>query len=205
MVVAALLGLVLTLTALRRDPTGSRVAVAARPLEAGVRLGRADVHLVRVAAADEMLAALVAADQPWRGKVLTVPLAEGEPLTDSRLRPAAAPGGRRAMSIPVERARAVNGRLASGDRVDVVQAADGTAAVVAAGLEVLDVEDDRDGAFGGARGQVTVTLAVDVTEAQRLAAVLADGDFVLTRVTGSAPAATAAPAVDGDASGSGTR
>ena len=109
------------------------------------------------------------------------------------------------MSIPVERARAVNGRLASGDRVDVVQAADGTAAVVAAGLEVLDVEDDRDGAFGGARGQVTVTLAVDVTEAQRLAAVLADGDFVLTRVTGASPAATAAPAVDGDASGAGTR
>jgi len=67
--------------------------------------------------------------------------------------------------------------------------------LIAAGadLEVLDVEDDRDGAFGGARGQVTVTLAVDVADSQRLAAVLADGDFVLTRVTGAPSAAGATP------------
>lgn len=193
MVLAGLLGLVLTLTALHREPTGQRVAVAAEPLEAGTRLRRADVRFARVAGSGEVLTALVHADDAWRGKVVTGRVDAGEPLTHSRLRAPAAHDGKRAMSIPVERARAVNGRLAPGDRVDVVQAVGGTASVVAADLEVLDVEADRDGAFGGARGQVTVTLAVDVTDSQRLAAVLADGDFVLTRVTGASSAAGAAP------------
>lgn len=191
MVLAGLLGLVLTLTALRQEPTGRRVAVANGPLEAGVRLGRSDVRFERVSGADDVLSALVDADDAWRGKVVTARIETGEPLTQSRLRAAATTDGRRAMSIPVERARAVNGRLAPGDRVDVVQAAGGGALVVAADLEVLDVEDDRDGAFGGARGQVTITLAVDVAGSQRLAAVLADGDFVLTRVTGAVSAADA--------------
>jgi len=75
------------------------------------------------------------------------------------------------------------------------EARDGVATIVAAGLEVLDVTSDRSGAFGGAREQMTITLAVDVAESQRLAAVLADGDFVLTRVTGAASATGAPPIV----------
>jgi Flp pilus assembly protein CpaB len=193
MVLAGLLALVLTLSALRSDTSGRPVVVAARDLAAGVPLRAADVRYERIRAGDAVLANLVARNAAWRGRVLTGSVRAGEPLTATRLRSPATADGRRAMSIPVERARAVNGQLAAGDRVDVVRARDGIATVVAAGLEVLDVEDDRDGAFSGARGQVTVTLAVDVAESQRLAAVLADGDFVLTRVTGAVPATGAPP------------
>lgn len=190
---AGLLALVLTLTALRTEPSGRRVVVAARALDAGVPLRVGDVRYALVRADGDVLAHLVAAGSAWRGRVLVHPVPAGELLSIDRLRRPAGPEGRRAMSIPVERARAVNGRLAAGDRVDVVQARDGVASVVAAGLEVLGVEDERDGAFGSPRGQVTVTLAVDVAESQRLAAVLADGDFVLTRVTGATPATGAPP------------
>jgi Flp pilus assembly protein CpaB len=192
---AGVLALVLTLSALRREQSGRLVAVAAHDLEAGVRLRDADVRYESVGAGADVAAHLVAADSPWRGRVLVRPVRAGELLMVDGLRRRAGPDGRRAMSIPVERARAVNGRLAAGDRVDVVRARDGVATVVAAGLEVLDVDDDRDGALGSARGQVAVTLAVDVAESQRLAAVLADGDFVLTRVTGALPATGAPPVV----------
>jgi Flp pilus assembly protein CpaB len=200
MVLGGLVALVLTLAALRSEPAGHPVAVAAHDLAAGVPLRAGDVRFEAVAGDAGVLAHLVARSDRWRGGVLSAPVVAGEPLTRSRVRHRAAADGRRAMSIPVERARAVNGRLEPGDRVDVVRARDGVATVVAAGLEVLDVEDDRSSAFGGARGVVTVTLAVDVTESQRLAAVLADGDFVLTRVTGALPATGAPPVVLDDPS-----
>ena len=151
--------------------------------------------VVALAALLGLVGALVAlrSEAAWRGRVVTAPVAAGEPVTRTRLRPAATDDGRRVMSIPVDRARAVDGRLRPGDRVDVVQALDGTAAVVAAGLEVLAVADDADGALGASRGRLTVTLAVDVAESQRLTGALADGEFVLTRVTGAAPGVGAAP------------
>jgi Flp pilus assembly protein CpaB len=195
MVLAAVLGFVLTLTALRGERSGRRVAVAVRELEAGTVLRRRDLRFERVRAADGLLAHLLSPDEVrrLRGHIVTTPVAAGEPVVDSRIRPPAASDGRRAMSIPVDRARAVNGRLAPGDRVDVVAAVDGSAFVVAAGLEVLDVESDADGALGARRAEVTVTLAVDVRESQVLTAALARGDFVLTRVTGATPASAAVP------------
>lgn len=194
MVLSGLLGLVLTLAALHDEPTGRPVAVAARDLAAGTALRTSDVRFEPVRASAAVLARLVDDDTTWRGQVLTASVPAGAPLTASVLRARAAAGGLRAMSIPVDRARAVNGRLVPGDRVDVVRARDGVATVVAPGLEVLDVAD-ADGALGAPRGQITVTLAVDVTDSQRLAAVLADGDFVLTRVTGAASATGVPPLV----------
>ena len=194
MVLAGLVGLVLTVAVLREDTGGGRpIAVAARDLVPGVPLRAGDVRYEPVRADAVVLDHLLGDDRPWRGRVVTVAVEAGEPLVTARLRARVAADGLRAMSIPVARARAVNGRLARGDRVDVVVARDGVAAVVAAGIEVLEVADDADGAFGAGRGEVTVTLAVDVADSQRLAAVLADGDFVLTRVTGAIPATGAPP------------
>jgi Flp pilus assembly protein CpaB len=116
-----------------------------------------------------------------------------EPVLQAHLRTRAATSGRRAMSIPVDRARAVNGDLAPGDRVDVVVAGDDAVSIVVADAEVLGVDDDD--ALGARRGEVRVTLAVDARESQLLAAALADGDFVLTRVTGSPSAADLPPLV----------
>lgn len=202
MVVAAALGLVLTLVALGGERDGRRVLVAARDLEAGSTVRGSDVRYETIRADQRVLTHLVGASDRGRfvGRVTTMPVFAGEPLLAAHLRPRAADDGRRAMSIPVARARAVNGRLVPGDRVDVVVADRDGAAVVAAGLEVLDVDRGEGGAFGARRGEVSVTLAVDVGESQVLAAALAGGEFVLTRVTGATPAVASPPAVSGGTS-----
>ena len=201
MLLAGVLGLVLTLAALRERDGGQRILVASRDLEAGTILRPADVRSASVRAGAELSSHLVAAsrEREVRGRVVTAPTLTGEPLLPSQVRTRAADDGRRAMSIPVDRARAVNGDLAPGDRVDVVTARDGIASVVAADLEVLDISDGESGAFGARRGEVTLTLAVDVEDAQLLAAALADGDFVLTRVTGAPSARGTTPVSIGPA------
>jgi Flp pilus assembly protein CpaB len=193
MLVAGVAGLVITLGVLRPGAGGERVAIAARDLEAGTALGPRDVRFESVSVPDQVLGRYVTPRElpGVRGRVLTAPVFAGEPVLEAHLRSRAATEGRRAMSIPVDRARAVNGNLAPGDRVDVVVAADDAVSIVVAGAEVLDVDDDD--AFGTRRGEVRVTLAVDARESQLLAAAISDGDFVLTRVTGAPSAADLPP------------
>lgn len=195
MLLAGVLGLVLTLTALRDRGGSEEILVASRDLEVGTVLRPGDLRSASVQAGNELSSHLTPASRKAavRNRVLTAPTRVGDPILASQLRTRAADDGRRAMSIPVDRARAVNGRLAPGDRVDVVMASNGVASVVAADLEVLDVDGGESGAFGARQGEVTVTLAVDVGDAQILAGALADGDFVLTRVTGSPSARGTAP------------
>jgi Flp pilus assembly protein CpaB len=195
MLVAGVAGLVVTLAALRPGAAGQRVAIAVHDLEAGTVLADRDVRFERVAASDGVTGAYVTARElaGLRGRVLTVPVFADEPVLQAHVRTRAATEGRRAMSIPVDRARAVNGKLAPGDRVDVVVAGDDEVTIVVAGAEVLDV--DGDDAFGTRRGEVRVTLAVDARESQLLTAALADGDFVLTRVTGAPSSADLPPLV----------
>jgi hypothetical protein len=98
------------------------------------------------------------------------------------------------MSIPIDEARAVNGELAAGDRVDVLVATESDVAIVVADAEVLDVRGGGDGgAFGAADDEFAVTLAVDVRESQLLTAATVDGDVFMTRTTGSEPAAGVPP------------
>jgi Flp pilus assembly protein CpaB len=191
--VAGIAGLVVTLGVLRSGSDGQRVAVAVRDLEAGSVLAEGDVRFESVSASDRVGATYVTLRElaALRGRVLTAPVFADEPVLQAHLRTRAATSGRRAMSIPVDRARAVNGDLTPGDRVDVVVAGDDAVTIVVAGAEVLDVDDDD--AFGTRRGEVRVTLAVDARESQLLAAALADGDFVLTRVTGAPSAADLPP------------
>ena len=195
MVLAGALGLVLTLAALRDGDGQRRILVAARDLESGTVLGPSDVRVEAVRVGTDLSDHLVPERDATsvRGRVLIAPTRAGDPLLVTQVRTRPTKDGRRAMSIPVDRSRAVNGRLAPGDRVDVVAARDGVATVVVAGIEVLDVDDGESGALGARRGEVTLTLAVDVRDSQLLAAALADGDFVLTRVTGVVSAAGVDP------------
>jgi Flp pilus assembly protein CpaB len=193
MLVAGVGGLVVTLGVLRPGGGGPRVAFAVRDLEAGTALEVRDVRFESVSASDRVVGRYVTPRElaGVRGRVLTAPVFADEPVLEAHLRTRAATGGRRAMTIPVDRARAVDGNLAPGDRVDVVLARDDAVTIVVAGAEVLDVDDDD--AFGARRGEVRVTLAVDARESQLLTAALAEGDFVLTRVTGAPSSADLPP------------
>lgn len=207
MIVAGLLGLLLTVAVLRRADERQPIAVAARDLSPGTALTESAVRYENVKMDDSLLETVVERDDV-RGLVNSVaayPIAKGELISRRAIRPAAAPAGKRAMSIPIDPARAVNGELEAGDRVDVILAANNEVSIIVADAEVLSVSrPDRGGAFAGVDDTFAVTLAVDARESQLVAGGLAGGDIVITRTTGSRPADPTPPLSFDASRGAGT-
>ncbi|MGH9016099.1 MAG: RcpC/CpaB family pilus assembly protein [Acidimicrobiia bacterium] len=196
MIVAGLVGMVLTLALLRNADERVKVAVAATDLRTGSVVGESSVRYERVRMDGDLLETVLrpADVAELERSIATGPIRAGELIARSDLRPVAARSGLRAVSIPIAPSRAVNGELAAGDRVDVVLAAEHEVAIIVAGAEVLDVgEPDRGGAFGRVGDEFTVTLAVDAQEAQLLAAAITDGDILIARSTGAKTAESTPP------------
>jgi len=196
MIVAGLVGMLLTLALLRNADQRVEVAVAAEDLDVGSVVEASAVRYERVKMDDHLLDTVLRPDdiEALDGAVVTSAIAQGELLSRSDVRPAATRSGLRAVSIPIDAARAVNGDLERGDRVDVILAAEKEVAIVVAGAEVLDVASpDGAGAFGAVGGELSVTLAVDARGAQLLAVAITDGDILLARSTGAEPAGDAEP------------
>jgi Flp pilus assembly protein CpaB len=195
MVVAGLLGMVLGVAALRHDPGGIEVAVAARQIRAGERVAMRDVRTERVAVPPTLLATLVRAGaiRGLRGQIATTTIEAGEPIVRRELRPRAARAGLRAMSIPIDPARAVAGRLTAGDRIDVLFAGDQEVSIIVRDAEVLAVDAKGRGGIGETSSPFTVTIAVDARQSQLVAAAIADGDISIARTTGSVSSKGTAP------------
>ena len=162
---------------------GTPVAVARHDLVAGTVVGPADLRVERMRVPDRLAGQVLtpARVRRARGRTLTVSLRADDVVTTAMLGRSAAPGAPRAVSVPVPRSRAVNGRIARGDRVDVVVVVDGVASVGVADVEVLAV-DEVGGGFAAVDRDLTVTLAVDAEQGVRLAAAVAGGQFLLARV-----------------------
>ena len=113
----------------------------------------------------------------------------GELLARSSVRPLDAHAATRVMSFAIARARAVGGRLASGDRVDVlaVDHNTGRAGYVLSDAEVVAVDSRGGGALSGVSDDVTVTLAIGGDRAPRLASAIDAGTVMLVRSTGAPP------------------
>jgi Flp pilus assembly protein CpaB len=190
MVLAGLLGVVLTLGVLRDDREGTAVLVAASDLVPGTVLDRASVRVARVDASADLLAELVPADTVAAvdGSVATQPVAAGAPLPRDAVAEAASGSATRSMSFPLPRARALGGALEAGERVDVLGVAQGAAeaAYVMTDAEVLAVAGADRGPLGTS-DELTVTLAVDSDAARRVAAALEAGTVTLVRATGAPP------------------
>jgi Flp pilus assembly protein CpaB len=191
MVVAGLLGALLTLAVLREADRTHPVLVAADDLAAGQVVTRESFAIARLRAEPGVLASLLRpADlDALSNAVTTAAVREGalvarDAVTDVRKRPAA-----RTMSFALPRSRAVDGALESGDRVDVVAAARDR---VQAGYVATDVAVVAASAAGSGPlqddGTVTMTLAVDSGEAVRIAAALERSTVTLIRATGATPA-----------------
>lgn len=189
MVLAGLVGAALTLVALRSGNETSSVAVASRDFLAGQELASDALEFVEVRVDDEMLDRLVVPDDESAldGHVFVQPVAEGDLVARSDLAKAAAPAGRRAVSVPVEQSRAVAGALGPGDRVDVVYVVDGEPTYAATDAEVLDVHHPDRGAIGGGIDAFSVTIAVDDEAALEVARGIEDGTIVVVRATGADP------------------
>ena len=185
MIGAGLVGAVLTIALLRQADTREDIAVASHALTPGMVLSEDDLRWTSARVDEDLPVLRRTGLGQFDGMVVSNRVAEGEVLAPSDLRPASAPNDRRAVSVPIDRERAVGGDLAPGDRVDVVYAGDREVAIVVAGAEVLDVDDDRGGGLGQGIGEFSVTLAVTAQEMQLLTAAISDGDLLLARSTGS--------------------
>lgn len=187
MIVAAALAGLLNLVVLRAGDDRVPVAVVTTPVAAGEALTSDLVTVTRVAVDDAVLATLVptATVETLADAVAVTDLAPGALLRRDDVRSAAAAGGQRAMSIPVDPAHAAGGDLVPGDRVDVIDVHDGAASYVVTDAEVLAVSD-RGGALGGLEA-FSVTVAVDGDTALLLAAAVRNETIELVRSTGAAP------------------
>lgn len=199
MVVAGLVGVVLTIALVREADRRTDIAVAAITLEPGTRLDVDDISWTPARLDDSV--PIVTRDDlaGLEGMVLTRRIADGDIISPNDLRPAAATGGLRAMSIPISRSRAVNGDLAPGDRIDVIHGSTGMATVVVTDVEVIGVDDDGSGgALRSGVADLTITLAVDAEQAQRLTAALSGGEIIIVRATGAAAVGDRSPVTVGE-------
>jgi Flp pilus assembly protein CpaB len=190
MTIVGLAAAVLAFGALRTQPGDERVAVATHQIRAGERVHRGDFRIASVALGDAGLSRLVtAADvRGAEGQIAGATIERGELVPRRVLRPRAARDGRRSISIPVDPARAVGGRLAAGDRVDVLVAGDDGVAIIVPDAEVLAVDARGRGGIGDTSSPFTVTIGVDEAQSKLVAAAVVSGGLSLARTTGATPA-----------------
>jgi len=195
MVVAGLVAAVLSVAVLRPQPSGVLVAVAAHDLRAGASVTARDFRTARVDAPADVLDTLLRARdvRAVRGHVAVASIAAGDVVVRTQLHRHAAPDGLRAMSLPIDTALAVAGRLQPGDRVDVLFAGASTASIIVPDALVLAVDQRARGGIGESSSPFTVTLAVTAPQTQLLAAAIADGDVSIARTTGARSATGTAP------------
>ncbi|NIA24459.1 MAG: Flp pilus assembly protein CpaB [Gammaproteobacteria bacterium] len=186
MLVAGLVAVVLNFAYLRSQQNTIDVAVAAEDIPAGARLVTEMVRFTPVHAQNDVEDRMVGTGEldGLIGMVVARSIPSGTLL--SRRDFVMLSSTVRAMSIPVDPEHAVGGALRPGDRVDVLQSADGIARYVLVGAEVLMVSDGSGGALGGA-GRYAVTVALDAESALEVAAALSEGTLDLVRSTGAAP------------------
>lgn len=193
MVLAGLATFVLVTGALRSSDQAVEIVVAAAELASGSVLDASTTTTAMLEASSPLRAALVSPQQLGSNRwVTTRRVAAGEPLVASALAPVAAPGGLRAMSLPVDPAHAAGGALVAGDRVDVISAETNGARYVVRHAEVLAVAERRSGAgfSSSPSGGFHLTVAVDAQEALALAGALRGGHVEVVRTTGAASTGT---------------
>jgi Flp pilus assembly protein CpaB len=198
MVTAAILALVFNLAALRSRDAVVDVAIAHGDIPAGTTLTMRHFSTAAVPADDLLTARLVTAEhiESVVGELTTRAIADGEPILSSDLLVLQDRQGLRAMSVPLDQSQAVDGRLSPGDAVDVILVKDGVATYIATAVEVLGVPSLDTNALGTRSGYAP-TLAVDATQALRIASALDIGEVHIIRSTGSAlPEMESATAVD---------
>lgn len=196
MVLAGVLGALLTLNVLRAADTTTAVLVAADDLAPGSVIDASAVRVAHVHADASVLASLVpdTALDDVRGQVAIESIHEGALLSRSQLQSVRAGAAQRLMSFPLSRAHAVAGRLDGGDRVDVlaVERDTGRSGYVVTNVPVVAVEGSRSGPLDST-GDLTITVSVDAADATRLAAAVDIAEVTLVRSTGAAPLTDAEP------------
>lgn len=187
MIIAGILAFLANLVVLRGQEQIVLVAVAASDVNPGVPLTVDHVRFVEIEASSELIeSAIPRSDiEDYRGMIITSPFAEGDLINRSQLRAAAATMDRRAMSIPIDAANAVGGRIAVGDRVDVIAVDDGVARYVLAGAEVIERSGESGSGTLTAGRSFYLVVALTSSEALELSSAMDRAEIHVVRSTGA--------------------
>ncbi|MGH9111733.1 MAG: SAF domain-containing protein [Acidimicrobiales bacterium] len=158
-------------------------AVAARAIVPGETLTGDQVRLEPMDLPSGVAASAFVDAAQLDGRVALAPIREGELVQLGQVSDPGAKGPAAEVSFSLERDRAVDGRLRSGDLVDVFVTYDERTTAVAEGMRLVDVRERVEGSLG--RGtELTVTLAI--TDPDHRAALIhaaRAGDVTLVRST----------------------
>lgn len=190
MVVAGLLGALLTLQVLRSADDRREVLTLRRNVPAGEVVTAADLTTTRVRVDSTVERSLVAADERGAvvGEVATRPLRAGDLVNRHDIRRGAPGTGLRSMTIPIETSRAVGGDLVAGDRVDVIATTDEGSEFIVTDAEVLRTGGgESDGPLRSSSDKYFVKIAVDAPEATAIAYGLKHGSLDVIAATGADP------------------
>jgi Flp pilus assembly protein CpaB len=158
-------------------------AVAARPIRPGQSLTDADVRFEPLDLPTGLAAAAFSDASALEGRVALGPIGDGELVQLGQVSDPgrASPGAE--LSFSIARDRAVDGRLRSGDLVDVFVTGDAGTTAVAEAVQVVDATADDDGSFGPT-GELTVTVTVaDPALREPLIQAVRQGEVTLVRST----------------------
>jgi Flp pilus assembly protein CpaB len=164
---------------------GTSYVVARRALQPGDRLAADDVGLAPAELTSAIAGRSFASADAVVGRVVLGPISENELLQRSQLGESGSARPHVEVSFALPRDRAVDGRLRSGDRVDVFATYDDHTAEVVRGAQVVGVGGDPAASLAGDM-QVTVTLALDDgTRRAELVHAVRAGEVTLVRSTQS--------------------
>lgn len=189
MVLSGMLAFLLVLAVLRAGNAKITVFIAKEDIVAGQRISLSQFDAKEIPSSG-LNSAFVDKSEITEKKTYFAArsISKGEPLLDRSRTPEVNQSDVRLQSIPIDKSLAVSGKIARGDRIDVIFIPeDSCAERVLRNIEVVEViSRSSGGALGGGSGGYILTVAIkragdDLT----LAGVIAAGTFQIVRSTGT--------------------
>jgi Flp pilus assembly protein CpaB len=162
---------------------GQAVAVAARPIHPGESLSADDIRFELIDLPAGLSAAAFTDVSAIEGRVALGPIGDGELVQLGQVSDPGQAGPVAELSFAIARDRAVDGRLRSGDLVDVFVTDDGGTRAVAEGVQIVDAAAHDGGSFATS-GELTITVTIaDPGLREPLIQALREGEVTLVRST----------------------
>lgn len=167
MIVSGLAAFVLVLAIFGRGQATITVAVATTTIEADTQVTPAMVKPVKLAKDSPLVGTLAAYDTiKTETRYATTRIDAETPIARTQLTPSRTTTDgppTREMAIKVDKSYTVGGKIARGDRVDVISiGSDGVACRIVTGVRVTDVSGGSSGgALTGSSGEATITVAIE--------------------------------------------
>jgi Flp pilus assembly protein CpaB len=157
--------------------------VAARPILPGQPLTADDIRFEALDLPDGLAAAAFSDASAIEGRVALGPIGDGELVQLGHVSDPGQASPAAELSFSIARDRAVDGRLRSGDLVDVFVTDDGGTSAVAEGVTIVDATAHDGGTFD-TTGELTITLTLaDPALRAPLIQAVREGEVTLVRST----------------------